>query len=95
MADVKFIHSQSGMSEVILKGNPKLQELQEAVFVRLLPIVQAQFFQQFGVEGNFEIAKFTTNRSNVAIQAADPTTRAVLQRNPGWLGKFTENLNIN
>ena len=93
-ATAKFIHSHSGMSQVILKGNAKLQSMQNSKMESVLRTIEAQFLQQFGVVGRFEVESFMTDRSSAKIQAADAQTGAVLKNNPKWLNQFVENMKL-
>lgn len=92
-SNIEFILDQSGGSK-ILKGNSALQTMQLSAMEGILANIQAQFFQTFGVEGTFKIVEFTTDRSNVKIQAADAQTSAVLKRSPKWLNTFINNITI-
>ena len=93
MADITFKLDQSGGAE-ILQRNYELQKLEQRAFDSVISDIEAQFFQTFGVEGKFVQEAFTTNRYNIKISAADKRTGAILKANPGWLGKFTTNINI-
>lgn len=93
MGNVKFIVNISGGAE-ILKKNQALQSIQDEVMQSLLQIVEAQFFQEFGVPGSFTIVDFTTDRYSVKISAADANTSRILLANPKWLNQFMQNIKI-
>lgn len=93
MNTVKFILNIAGGAD-ILKNNTALQSMEDAALNSVLGDIEAQFFQTFGVEGKFQVADFTTDRSSAKIQAADARTGAVLKANPRWLDQFTDNMKI-
>lgn len=75
----------------IMKGN-EISKMEQEIMTQKLSQVQAEFLQQFGFEGKFELKAVTTNsrRSRVTyrIVAANARTGAALKRQPGWLGQF-------
>lgn len=93
MSDVTFALDTSGGAD-ILRNNQELQSLQDGALESLLQVIQAQFFQEFGVLGVFTITDFMTDRYNVKISAADPNTARVLLANPKWLDQFIQNIKI-
>lgn len=75
----------------IMKG-PEISQLEQQIMTQKLSQIKAEFLQQFGFEGQFELKAVTTNsrRSRIAyrVVAANARTMAALKRQPGWLGKF-------
>lgn len=94
MSSVRFELNTSEAGKQILRGNSKIESMENSAFNSLIGIVSAQFFQQFGTEGVFEVVGFTTDRSSVKIQAADKKTAGLLKSQPGWLAQFTDNIVI-
>jgi len=94
MSTVRFTLDNSEAGKQILRGNSSLQQMQNTAFNGLLGTVTAQFFQQFGFEGKFEVVGFTTDRSSVKIQASDKRTAGALKSQPGWLATFSDNIVI-
>lgn len=90
---IDFKLDRSGVSS-LLKENNQLETLQQSALEGLLPIIEASFFQTFGLKGKFEIVSFTTDRSSVKISAADKQTNAVLKASPKWLDQFIDNIII-
>ena len=91
--DITFKLDQSGVAE-ILKRNSDLQNLMSMAIEGTVSIVEAQFFQDFGVNGHFEVVGFTTDRSSYKIQASDKKTAYILKSKPKWLDQFTDNIKI-
>ncbi len=89
-----FKLNRAGAKSAILVGNGKLQNLERTVAEQMLGNITAQFFQQFGVEGRFEVIGFTTDRSTYKVSAADRQTAAVLKKHPKWLDQFAQNITI-
>lgn len=75
----------------IMKG-PEIQAMEQEIMQRKLSQVKAEFLQQFGFEGGFDLKAVVTNskRSRITyrIVATNARTTATLKRNPKWLGKF-------
>lgn len=93
MSSVKFQLDYSGGMD-LLTNNPKLKNIQYSLMESILPAIEAQFFQEFGVEGKFEISDFVTDRYGVKIYAANKLTSTVLAKNPKWLNQFITNLSV-
>ena len=83
-----FELNRSGVGTLILKNNGQLQQLENQVMDNVLSEVRARFINEFGFEGRFKLAGFTTDRSTYKIAAEDAKTAAILKRNPGWLDQF-------
>lgn len=93
MANVKFELDRQGGAE-ILKNNRTLIGMQDTAMNQVLSIVQANFFQTFGVEGEFEIRHTLGDRRGVAIIPSSKRTRAILNSHPGWLSTYMNNIRI-
>lgn len=91
--EINFTLNQAGGAE-ILKDNFRLQAMQKGIMDDALSSIRAQFFQTFGVKGEFEMVEFTTDRSTIKIRASDAKTAAILKRSPGWLNTFVNNITI-
>lgn len=87
---VGIYYNEPGIRQ-IMKGH-EISQLEQQMMTQKLSQVKAEFLQQFGFEGQFELKAVTTNsrRSRVTyrIVAANAHTGAALKRQPGWLGKF-------
>lgn len=94
ISNVWFKLDRKSAGNQLLKQNAQLNQIQNSAFNGLLATVTAQFFQQFGFEGNFEVIGFTTDRSSVKIQASDKRTAGALKSQPGWLATFSDNVVI-
>lgn len=94
MSSVRFQLDRKAAGEQILRGNKQLQDIQSRAFNSILMVVAAQFVQQFGFDGSFQLTGFTTDRSSVKISAADARTNAALKTQPGWMDQFTNNIVI-
>jgi hypothetical protein len=92
-SDIRFELDKAGGAEVLRK-NTVLQSLQLNAMEDILINIKAQFFQTFGLQGNFKLVEFTTDRSSVKISAADARTATVLKKHPRWLDTFTNNITI-
>lgn len=89
--NASFWLDQSGVSQVILFKNEKLDSLEESYMERVMADVKTKFLLDFGVEGVFELKYQPTKlRSAYRISAADAKTTAILQANSGWLAQFSE-----
>lgn len=91
---VKFQIDRTAARLDVLVGSQKLQNVTYSAMEALLPTIEAQFFQQFGVEGSFVVDEFATDRYTVAIKANSAQAAAVLKQHPGWLAQFTDNIQI-
>lgn len=79
----------------ILKNNKALISMQSDIAYRIKSTVEAQFFQQFGVQGRFIVKiEDLTARKRVAIIGEDKNTKNILYKNPGWLDTFIDGLVI-
>lgn len=78
----------------ILKDNAQIKNIEEDKIKSLHSRIQAQFLQEFGFEGDFNVQSFYTDRINFKISAGDQKTGATLKRNPKWLAKFIDELHI-
>lgn len=88
--DTNFWLDQPGVSEVILRKNKKLDELEEAHMEKVLADVKAKFLLDFGTEGEFELSyRPTKYRSAYRISAANAKTATILKANSGWLAQFS------
>ena len=87
----------SGLEE--LMQSSKISTMEQDIMMKKLNQIQAEFLQQFGFEGKFDISSTTTSgifkrgtlhggRTSWKIRAADAKTNAALKRQPGWLAKF-------
>lgn len=94
MSSVKFKIDRVNARIDLLAGNNKYQNLSYNAMQRLLPVIEAQFFQQFGVVGKFSVEEFLTDRYTVRISADSPQTSAVLAAHPKWLNQFIDNIQI-
>lgn len=87
---IGIYYDEHGLRE-IMKGH-EMSKIEEEIMTKKLSQVKAEFLQQFGFEGQFELKAVTTNskRSRITyrIVTASPRTTATLKKNPGWLGKF-------
>ena len=87
---IGIYYDEHGLRE-IMKGH-EISNLEQDIMSKKLAQVKAEFLQQFGIEGQFELKAVTTNsrRSRVTyrIVTASPRTTAILKNHPGWLGKF-------
>lgn len=92
--DVRFILNHGAAGRALLRGNAKMINAQMGAMSGLLGTIRAQFFQQFGFEGKFEMEPFTTDRSTVKIHAADARTTKTLKANPRWLAQFIDNISV-
>lgn len=93
MAQVDFILDRVGGAD-ILRNNPELIAMEHNAIDGLQGIIAAQFFLQFGVEGEFDLIQNTTDRTRVIIRAASKQTTAILKNNPGWLGQFVNSMKL-
>ena len=93
MANITFVLDRHGGAD-ILKNNQKLIDIENQTMSSVLSNIEAQFFQQFGVEGKFEKKQTTGDRTQVIIRAANQRTGAILKANPRWLAQFIDNINI-
>ena len=88
--NIGIYYNEPGLRE-IMKSHEILQ-LEQQIMTQKLSQIKAEFLQQFGFEGQFELRAVTTNsrRSRVTyrIVASNARTTAALKRQPGWLGKF-------
>lgn len=94
MSNTRFTLNTKQAGDQLLRNNSRMQTIQDGAMNVVLGAVQAQFFQDFGVEGSFQVIGFTTDRSSVKIQAADKRTGGLLKTMPGWLDQFTNNIVI-
>lgn len=87
---VGIYYNEPGLRE-IMKGH-EISQLEQQMMAQKLSQIKAEFLQQFGFEGQFELKAVTTNsrRSRITyrIVSANARTTAALKRQPGWLGKF-------
>lgn len=93
MSDVQFRLARSGGREILTENNTLKNVAWEAIKTQL-PVIEAQFFQQFGFEGRFVVSDFITDRYSAKIAAADVRTAAILKKNPKWLDQFTQNIKL-
>ena len=92
MKDVTFRIDYQAAGRTILRGNAKMISLQNSTMGPVLATIRAQFFQQFGFEGKFDMQMFTTDRSTVKIFANDARTAKTLKANPKWMAQFIDNI---
>ena len=87
---VGIYYNEPGLRE-IMKGH-EISQLEQQMMAQKLSQIKAEFLQQFGFEGQFELKAVTTNsrRSRITyrIVPVNARTTAALKRQPGWLGKF-------
>ena len=87
---VGIYYNEPGVRQ-IMKGY-EISQLEQQIMTQKLSQVKAEFLQQFGFEGQFELKAVTTNsrRSRISyrIVSASARTTAALKRQPGWLKKF-------
>lgn len=88
--NVSIYYDEQGIRS-IMKGH-KISKLEQEIMAQRLSQVKAEFFQQFGFEGQFELKAVTTrsrrSRITYRIVPSNARTTAALKRQPGWLGKF-------
>lgn len=95
MAKVRIWYDKKNIGNDILKGNQKLKDMERNAIQHALNNVEAQFMQQFGFQGKFEVKYDPTKyRSRFRLIAADARTTAVLKKNPGWLKQFANNMKL-
>lgn len=94
MKKVRTWLNDKGVQDILVHNN-KLEAMEQEIMTRRLSEIQASFFQQFGVEGSFELKAVQTrpsqsgNRIAFRIVASNAQTQAILRQNPGWLGQFS------
>lgn len=93
MSDITFVLDTSGGAD-ILRNNEDIRLIEDDAMRSLLQVIEAQFFQEFGVPGSFTVIDFTTDRYSVKISAADANTSRILLANPKWLDQFIQNIKI-
>ena len=88
--NIGIYYNEPGLRE-IMKGH-EISQLEQQMMAQKLSQVKAEFLQQFGFEGQFELKAVTTNsrRSRITyrIVAANARTTNALKRQPGWLSRF-------
>lgn len=93
---VKIWLNNSAVENQLLNGQG-IENIERGIMEQTLREIQGQFVIDFGTEGAFKIegrttapSRFGTHRTAFKISAADAKTAAILHRNPGWLGKFSQ-----
>ena len=88
--EVKFWLDRPDTKEVIL-FNDDLRKLEYEYMHKVLAQIRAEFFQTFGFEGDFSLDyEPTSTRERYKITSRSAKTTRMLNKNPGWLGKFVE-----
>ena len=87
---IGIYYNEPGIRE-IMKGQG-ISQIEQQIMTRKLSQIKADFLQQFGFEGQFDIKAVTTNsrRSRITyrIVPANARTTAALKRQPGWIAKY-------
>ena len=105
--EITFYVDQAGVNEVVYRNMPGIRELEEEHMNRVISQVRAQFFQDFGVVGYFNLEfeyrpvggkslRYIPGgkRPVYRIVAEDANTKAILKKNPGWLAKVYESVQL-
>ena len=88
--ETKFWLDQPDTRNIILESEG-IRKIEYEYMHKVLDQIRAEFLQTFGFEGDFSLDyEPSRDRERYCIRSRSAKTTRVLNKNPGWLGKFVQ-----
>lgn len=78
----------------ILRNNTILSGIEQNAFASIISQIEGDFLTQFGIKGDFAMSAYTNDRKQFLIKSASKQTTAILKANPGWLGRYINDIDF-